>query len=187
MTDKYHEDKDSISFKLEELSPVDELYENQPTDNQCISMKEDNYTKQYESLCPISTVHTQEYSSLDNITQSNNDSVGLPFNPKEWLINDSITGKLRPPRQNEFLYHLLEDSRYSSYLCWLDRNQGLFKIHEPDQVTTLWTKVKNRQTTGIMDYDTFARGIRYYYKSGSMMKTHKKYTFRFKMSMNIIS
>ena len=122
----------------------------------------------------------QDCSLVNNILYVSN-------NPTEWLIIDAITGKFRAPRQNEFLYLLLENSSYSSYISWLNRNEGLFKIHEPERIATLWSQVKNRQTNGIMSYDIFARGIRYYYQTGSMVKTNKKHTFRFKLPLDYLS
>jgi hypothetical protein len=75
---------------------------------------------------------------------------------------------------------------YSSYISWLNKDQGLCKIHQPDQVAILWGKVKNRKTIGIMNYEVFARGIRFYYKSGLMIKTNKKHTLRFKLPLHTI-
>ena len=103
----------------------------------------------------------------------------IPFKAGDWIVCDKLTGKVRPPRQNEFLFLILENPRYAPYVQWLDKKDGVFKILKPEQVASLWYRVKNRRTQGVMDYDTFARGIRYYYKIGLMMKTHRKYTFRF--------
>jgi hypothetical protein len=119
--------------------------------------------------------------------QSYDDFNKISFNPTKWFVTDSITGKLRPPRQNEFLQLLLENSDYSSYLSWIDEDQGLFKIHEPEKIASLWAKVKNRQTNGVMNYETFSRAIRHYYHTGLMIKTHKKHTFRFKLPLNCLS
>ncbi|CAF4825108.1 unnamed protein product, partial [Rotaria sp. Silwood2] len=99
--------------------------------------------------------------------QPNDDSNEFSVNPKEWLIIDPTSRRRRAPRQNEFLYLLLDRPYYSSYLTWLNKNEGLFKIHAPEQVAKLWSKVKNRKTNGTMNYDKFARGLRFYYKSGS--------------------
>ena len=107
------------------------------------------------------------------------DSNDIPFQSSDWIVYDRLTGKSRPPRQNEYLFLILDNPRYSNYVEWIDQKNGLFKIREPERVAALWQRVKNRRTQGIMDYDTFARGIRYYYKTGVMTKTHKKYTFKF--------
>ncbi|CAF0898241.1 unnamed protein product [Adineta steineri] len=101
------------------------------------------------------------------------------FNPKEWLVRDASSRQIRQPKLYEFLHRLLDNSRYNSYASWLNKDEGLFKIHKPAHAANLWKQVKRRRTNGSMDYDTFARGIRYYYKSGSMIKTHTKHTYCF--------
>lgn len=128
-----------------------------------------------------SVIHLYGRIRMFGHLEFSDDPTEVPFNPHEWLIQDLITRKVRAPRQNEFLYLLLENPRYTPYLSWLNKRDGVFKIHQPERVATLWRRVKSRQTHGVMDYDTFARGIRYYYKSGVMLKTHRKYTFRFKI------
>ncbi|CAF0780858.1 unnamed protein product [Adineta steineri] len=185
MMNEHHEEKNTILPKLEEFSPVFEIYEDQSSqvtsNDECDNSNEDisdNDTKQSLPLLTHSNDEIQE--------QSDDDFNEIPFDAKEWFVHDATAGRVRPPRQNEFLYKILEDSRYSSSISWLDRNEGLFKIHDPKRVAELWTKVKCRQTSATMDYDTFSRGIRYYYKTGAMIKTYKKYTFRFKKPINSI-
>ncbi|CAF1028341.1 unnamed protein product [Adineta steineri] len=117
---------------------------------------------------------------VDGPTQPSTDSQVIEFNRDEWRVIDSKTGKQRSPRQHEFLRLLLENPRYCSYATWLDESQGLFTFLLPEEVAELWSKVKNRQTGGKMDYSTFSRGLRYYYKEGVMTQTHKRYTFCFK-------
>jgi hypothetical protein len=117
---------------------------------------------------------------IDKSAQPSEKSDEIPFDRDEWYIIDSHSGKKRPPRQDEFLRLLLENSRYSSYVSWLDQSKGLFRLLLPNEVAALWKKVKGRQTSGDMDYDIFSRGVRYHYKTGVMIKTHKKYTFCFK-------
>ena len=130
-----------------------------------------------EPVPPLLPIH-----DINNPTQPSDDSGEIAFDMTEWLVADSSSGKKRHPRQKEFLELLLENPRYNSYITWLDKDQGLFQILEPDKVATLWTKVKFRQTNATMDYNTFARGVRYYYTNGSMIKTNKKFTFCFKRS-----
>jgi hypothetical protein len=101
------------------------------------------------------------------------------FDSTEWMVRDNSSYKIRPPKLYEFLRLLLDNSRYISYASWVNDREGLFKIHKPIQVAYLWKQVKVRKTNGCMDYDTFARGIRYYYKSGTMIKTHTKHTYCF--------
>ncbi|CAF2346200.1 unnamed protein product [Rotaria sp. Silwood2] len=108
----------------------------------------------------------------------NNADAGC-FNDDEWIIEDSASLKMRPPKLCEFLHLLLNNPRYASYTSWVNNNEDLFKIHNPAKVASLWRKIKLRRTHRPMDYETFSRGIRYYYKSGLMIKTHRRHTYRF--------
>jgi hypothetical protein len=128
-------------------------------------------------------IHLSIYPMSAEYILDNNNSI----NPKEWSVIDAQTHKPRPPRQNEFLLLLLANPSYSSYISWIDKSDGLCKIHQPQKVADLWAKVKNRQTAGAMNYSIFARGIRFYYKSGLMSKTYKKHTIRFKLPLQIIT
>ncbi|UJR27358.1 hypothetical protein I4U23_008650 [Adineta vaga] len=122
----------------------------------------------------------QSSSSRSMTPLSSDDADDEPtFNFQDWYIYDRATCKTRPPKLFEFLHLLLNNTRYSSHASWLNKNDGLFRIHKPNEVASLWRKVKVRRTNGSMNYDTFARGIRYYYKSGLMLKTHTKHTYCF--------
>ena len=105
----------------------------------------------------------------------------VTFDPNEWLVEDLSTRKLRAPRLHEFLRLLLNNLRYLSYASWTNQSKGLFKVHRPNDVAQLWSKVKSRQASRVMNYDTFARGIRSYYANGLMIATRTKYTYRFAM------
>ena len=107
------------------------------------------------------------------------DNVDQSLDLQEWIVVDGSSKKLRPPKLYEFLRLLLNNPRYSSYIAWSDVEKGVFKIKKPAQVANLWKQVKVRKTHGCMDYDTFARGIRYYYKSKLMVKTNTRHTYCF--------
>ncbi|CAF2346217.1 unnamed protein product [Rotaria sp. Silwood2] len=122
-----------------------------------------------------------ESSSKDESSSplnENNDDTEC-FNANEWIIHDFSSLKMRPPKLSEFLRLLLYNPRYAAYTSWVNKNEGLFKIHNPAKVASLWKKVKLRRTHGPMDYESFSRGIRYYYKSGLMIKTYRRHTYRF--------
>lgn len=126
--------------------------------------------------------NTSEDSELSpsSISSQSSDSDDIEsFDLEEWMIQDTLTLKVRPPKLHEFLRLLLDNSRYKSYASWVNKKERLFKIHKPIQVAYLWEKVKIRKTARSMNYDTFARGIRYYYKSGTMIKTHTRHTYCF--------
>ena len=101
------------------------------------------------------------------------------LNLEELVTQKCVLHKLYSLRLPQFLRLLLDDECYVSYLSWLDKRKGLFKIHEPIQVVNLWRKVKTRTSDESLNYDNFTRAIRYYYKSGAMLKTHTKHTYRF--------
>ena len=118
----------------------------------------------------------QLYATHNPLVNTLND---IPTDLSEWMIMDTISKRQRPPRLYEFLLSLLEKPHYHTYASYTNRSQGIFHIHEPQKVATLWEKVKSRQTTQTMTYDKFARAIRWYYKSDIMKKTNTRYTFQF--------
>jgi hypothetical protein len=140
-----------------------------------------NETKEFEiSLSENeSSFHSYKSSSTSPSSQISDIDDNEPFNPKEWIISDSVSGRKRAPKLYEFLHLLLNHQRYISYASWLNKDEGIFKIHKPIQVASLWKKVKVRRTGGSMDYDKFARGIRYYYKSRLTIKTYTRHTYCF--------
>ncbi|CAF3377574.1 unnamed protein product [Rotaria sp. Silwood2] len=120
-------------------------------------------------------------SSVDE--QSSTCEPHIIFEPNEWVVFYSSFGHHRPPRLLEFLRLLLDKTHYASYASYTNRSVGMFKIHKPNEVAALWEKVKSRQSTQRMTYDKFARAIRWYYKSGIMIKTKLSYTFQFGSSI----
>jgi len=174
MTNDYYKNIDSTSQQFQGPISINGTDENQTTiSNNCINVNEDINNNGINDYKPLLSSHLN--------------SNEVSFNSQDWLIINSVSRQPRPPRQNEFLLLLLGNSNYSSYITWLDKSQGLFIIHQPERVATLWSKVKNRRTIGQMDYKKFSRGLRFYYKSGLMIKTHKKHTFRFKFPINSTS
>ncbi|CAB3375657.1 Hypothetical predicted protein [Cloeon dipterum] len=71
----------------------------------------------------------------------------------------------------QFLKELLSKPQMnSSFIRWLDRSQGVFKIEDSVTVARLWGRRKNRPA---MNYDKLSRSIRQYYKKGIMKKTER--------------
>lgn len=68
----------------------------------------------------------------------------------------------------QFLKSLLLQPQYESYIRWLDRGKGIFKIEDSAYVAKLWGRRKNRPA---MNYDKLSRSIRQYYKKGIIKKT----------------
>lgn len=118
-------------------------------------------------------------ASISSLSDDDQDEVEEPFDLKEWMVEDPVTFRLRRPKLSEFLWLLLNNPRYHAYACWVNINEGTFKLRKPARVVSLWEQVKVRRTKRTMDFDTFSRAIRCQYKSGLMVKTHKKHTYRF--------
>ncbi|CAF4547655.1 unnamed protein product [Rotaria sp. Silwood2] len=116
-------------------------------------------------------------NSLDEVSSTCESDIS--FEPSEWLIFDSTLNRNRSPRLLEFLRLLLDKTHYTSYASYTNRSIGMFTIHKPNKVAALWKKVKSRQSSHTMTYDKFSRAIRWYYKSGKMLKTNARYTFQF--------
>ncbi|CAF5056380.1 unnamed protein product, partial [Rotaria sp. Silwood1] len=167
----------NIQKVYEDLVTVLKLTSNDP----CISYDDpfnNDGVIHYEKRPPVQTFSSDKSNNPKTLLDENNDDTEF-FNPKEWTMEDPSSSKVRPPRLFDFLCLLLNNLRYASYASWIKKDEGLFKIHNPAKVASLWKKVKLRQTHGLMSYDTFSRAIRYYYKSGLMIKTHRKHTYRF--------
>jgi hypothetical protein len=179
-TNQYDElAEEQIKKIIEDLRTVDN-----PTDEHSMLILYLDETMDLELDSPRSKSSVNPVNSLDSPSasinsQSFDDEDEEPFDPKEWMVYDVLLFKTRPPKLKEYLCLLLNNPRYHSYACWVNKNEGLFKIHKPAQVVILWEKVKLRKTKRTMDFDSFARGIRCYYKSGFMIKTHTKHTYRF--------
>ncbi|XP_064394361.1 Friend leukemia integration 1 transcription factor-like [Halichondria panicea] len=76
----------------------------------------------------------------------------------------------------QFLYELLQDSKYSNIINWAG-GDGEFKLLDPEAVSTLWG---NRKRKPAMNYDKLSRAIRYYYDKKIMHKVHgKRYVYQF--------
>jgi hypothetical protein len=68
-----------------------------------------------------------------------------PPNMNEWLITDE-SGRKRRPLLHEFLRQLLDNRRYSSIATYVNKSQGIFKIHRRDVAASLWKHVKGRNS-----------------------------------------
>jgi hypothetical protein len=158
------------------LTPMEKFHQDQDMVPYQVSSRE---VMGSDDVSTMSCSDDSESSSESAQSQSPVNEDKEYFDISEWLIQDHVSRKVRPPKLYEFLRLLLNNPRYVSYASWINKNEGLFKIHRPSEVACLWKNIKVRRTLGSMDYDTFARGIRYYYKSGAMIKTRTRHTYCF--------
>ncbi|NXG14960.1 ETV7 factor, partial [Grallaria varia] len=77
----------------------------------------------------------------------------------------------------EYVYQLLSDSRYESYIRWEDKEAKVFRVVNPNGLAQLWGNHKNRVN---MTYEKMSRALRHYYKLNIIKKEPgQKLLFRF--------
>ncbi|CAL4176629.1 unnamed protein product [Meganyctiphanes norvegica] len=73
---------------------------------------------------------------------------------------------VRGPKNWEFLMRLLADLRANPMLIkWEDQESYTFRLVEPDIIMDIWNSKSKRAP---VDYNSFARGLRYHYKRGAL-------------------
>ncbi|NXW03934.1 ETV7 factor, partial [Fregetta grallaria] len=77
----------------------------------------------------------------------------------------------------DYVYQLLSDSRYKSYIKWEDEEAKVFRVVNPNGLAQLWGNHKNRMN---MTYEKMSRALRHYYKLNIIKKEPgQKLLFRF--------
>lgn len=77
----------------------------------------------------------------------------------------------------DYVYQLLSDSRYESYIRWEDKDAKIFRVVDPNGLARLWGNHKNRVN---MTYEKMSRALRHYYKLNIIKKEPgQKLLFRF--------
>ncbi|KAM6453663.1 transcription factor ETV7 isoform 1-T1 [Liasis olivaceus] len=77
----------------------------------------------------------------------------------------------------DYIYQLLSDTRYESFIRWEDKETKIFRVVDPNGLAGLWGKHKNRRS---MTYEKMSRALRHYYKLNIIKKeTGQKLLFRF--------
>nr|XP_020855292.1 transcription factor ETV7 isoform X2 [Phascolarctos cinereus] len=77
----------------------------------------------------------------------------------------------------DYVYQLLSDSRYESYIKWEDKDSKVFRVVDPNGLARLWGNHKNRVN---MTYEKMSRALRHYYKLKIIKKEPgQKLLFRF--------
>ncbi|XP_017539540.1 transcription factor ETV7 isoform X2 [Pygocentrus nattereri] len=77
----------------------------------------------------------------------------------------------------DYVYHLLLDCRYESYIRWEDPDSMVFRVVDPNGLARLWGNHKNRAN---MTYEKMSRALRHYYKLNIIKKeSGQRLLFRF--------
>ena len=89
-------------------------------------------------------------------------------------LHNSPSGLFKKKQKNntsylwEFLMELLDDPESFKHLVsWVDREQGLFRLHDTKKLASLWGNCKNKPC---MSYETMGRALRYYYTKGILRR-----------------
>ncbi|XP_068121665.1 transcription factor ETV7-like [Hyperolius riggenbachi] len=91
---------------------------------------------------------------------------------------NAVDGRIKDCRLLwDYLYHLLDDKRYESFIKWEDKDSRVFRVVDPNKLASLWGNHKNRPN---MTYEKMSRALRQYYKTNLLKKeSGQKLTFRF--------
>ncbi|KAM9752812.1 transcription factor ETV7 isoform 2-T2 [Menidia menidia] len=77
----------------------------------------------------------------------------------------------------DYVYQLLCDDQYQSYIRWEDQDSLVFRVVDPNGLARLWGNHKNRDN---MTYEKMSRALRHYYKLNIIKKERgQKLLFRF--------
>ncbi|XP_039605256.1 transcription factor ETV7 isoform X1 [Polypterus senegalus] len=77
----------------------------------------------------------------------------------------------------DYVYQLLSDNRYESFIRWEDQEAKVFRVVDPNGLARLWGNHKNRAN---MTYEKMSRALRHYYKLNIIKKEPgQKLLFRF--------
>jgi hypothetical protein len=68
------------------------------------------------------------------------------INTKKFYVIEEATGRERRPFLYEFIRLVLENDEYSHIASYVDRKQGIFKLHKPKEIAQFWKQVKGRNS-----------------------------------------
>ncbi|KAM5181111.1 transcription factor ETV7-like [Mantella aurantiaca] len=133
--------------------------------------------------CPKKTKETGILQETNSINQDAplNLSQRVPRTQEEQESQKNggcVDGKIKDCRLLwDYLYQLLDDSRYEPYIKWQDKELKVFRVVDPNKLAALWGNHKNRPN---MTYEKMSRAMRQYYKINLLKKEFgQKLTFRF--------
>ncbi|CAF1185208.1 unnamed protein product [Didymodactylos carnosus] len=127
------------------------------------------------SSLPTSPNHSEDFSQYLTPPQTPSQLADIT----EWLVVDEVTRRKRRPYLYEFLKQLLDNPKYHHMATYINRQEGIFKLHLPNDTAALWKYIKGRNSGNKMTYDKLARAIRHYYPQGVIKSNPGRFTFRF--------
>lgn len=132
----------------------------------------------------ISRIIKSESSEVDEETYAATPAICSGIKRKSSSSTGTRTHKKRKIRSNllkpgsqlyQFILQLLDDEKKREHIEWVQRNKGIFRIINKEEVAKMWGKVKKREMT----YDSLSRGLRHYYQQGLLESVNKKLHYKF--------
>ncbi|KAK3519393.1 hypothetical protein QTP70_026955 [Hemibagrus guttatus] len=130
-------------------------------------------------LSPVLAAHPHVFSRTD-------EPLNLSYKTESSRIKTATTeanGKIAATKSHncrllwDYVYQLLLDTRYESYIKWEDRDAMIFRVVDPNGLARLWGNHKNRAN---MTYEKMSRALRHYYKLNIIKKeSGQRLLFRF--------
>ncbi|XP_051890520.1 transcription factor ETV7 isoform X2 [Pristis pectinata] len=119
--------------------------------------------------------HWEEPLNLSSRSEVTRNSVACSLPPAQ---EASANGRIADCRLLwDYVYQLLSDSRYQTYIRWEDKESKVFRVVDPNGLASLWGNHKNRAN---MTYEKMSRALRHYYKLNIIKKEPgQKLLFRF--------
>lgn len=92
---------------------------------------------------PLSPLNENQRS---NISSPSSPIYSNRVHSRRFHVFDQTTGRERRPYLHEFIRLLLENDEYSHIIQYIDKKQGIFKLHKPNEIAELWRHAKGRNS-----------------------------------------
>ncbi|XP_015274938.1 PREDICTED: transcription factor ETV7 [Gekko japonicus] len=145
-----------------------------PTEHFFVTMGHPGNAEQSRS--PVNTFYAPGAINLSHRDCSTNYGANVCSFPV--ITPAPVSGKIADCRLLwDYVYQLLCDSRYESFIKWEDKEAKVFRVVDPNGLARLWGNHKNRMN---MTYEKMSRALRHYYKLNIIKKEPgQKLLFRF--------